>query len=157
MRHTINLFLILSLTIFGCSSTDKLASDVIENSSQETTSSATITETYWKLIELEGQALKMSENQEREIYFILKNEDTGIIGFSGCNTINGSYKLEEGNRIRFVQMATTMMACPDMEVDESTVLKVFNLTDNYTINGDTLSLNMARRAPLAIFEAVYLH
>lgn len=156
MRQTINLLFILSLTAFGCSSSDKPTSEETEPASLETTPNATITETYWKLTALEGQPVKMAENQEREIHFILKSEDMRVTGFSGCNHINGSYELEEGNRIRFTQMAATLMACPDVEVDESAVLEVFNLTDNYTINGDTLSLNVGRRAPLAIFEAVYL-
>jgi heat shock protein HslJ len=58
-------------------------------------------------------------------------------------------------RIGFSQMASTMKACPDVNVDESAFLKVFELTDNYTINDDTLRLNVGRRAPLAVFEAVY--
>ena len=155
MGQTFSVFFILSVALFGCHSANKLATNTSENTSQETTPNATITETYWKLTTLEGQPVKMGKNQEREIHFILKKEDARITGFAGCNTINGGYDLEEGNRIRFTQVAVTMMACPDEEVNEADVLKVFNLTDNYTINGDTLSLNVGRRAPLAIFEAVY--
>ncbi|MDQ7917980.1 META domain-containing protein [Mesonia sp. MT50] len=115
-----------------------------------------IVEKYWKLKTLEGQPVKMSKNQEKEIYFTLKMNENRVVGFAGCNGMSGTYKLEEGNRISFSQMATTMMACPDVDVNEADFLKVFELTDNYTINGDTLSLNVGRRAPLAVFEAVYL-
>lgn len=114
-----------------------------------------ITEKYWKLKTLEGQEVKMAENQEREIYFTLKNEENQVTGFSGCNTFGGSYGLEEGNRIRFSNMLSTLRACPDVDVNEPEFLKVFELTDNYRIDGDTLSLNVGRRAPLAVFEAVY--
>ena len=69
--------------------------------------------------------------------------------------MNGEYTLEEGNRIRFSNMAVTMKACPDVGVNEKEFLKVFELADNYTIQDDTLSLNVGRRAPLAVFEAVY--
>lgn len=116
---------------------------------------APIVEKYWKLKTLEGQDVKMADNQEREIFFTLKSADNKVNGFAGCNGISGEYTLEEGNRIRFKNMATTMKMCPDVDVNESEFLKVFELVDNYTINGEELSLNVGRRAPLAVFEAVY--
>lgn len=114
-----------------------------------------VIEKYWKLKTLAGKTVTMAENQEREICFTLKN-DGRVIGFAGCNTINGEYTLEEGNRIRFKNMATTMKACPDVNVDEQAVLEVFNTADNYTINDDVLNLNVGRRSPLAVFETVYM-
>ncbi|RTE55312.1 META domain-containing protein [Arenibacter aquaticus] len=110
---------------------------------------------YWKLTTLMGKEVEMADNQEREQYFILKSDHT-ITGFAGCNHFNGSYKLEEGNRIRFNEnLAVTMKACLDGNNNESAFLKVFKMADNYTINGDVLKLNVGRRAPLAVFEAVY--
>ena len=117
--------------------------------------SAPIVEKYWKLKTLEGKEIKMADNQEREIFFTLKSQDNRVTGFAGCNSISGEYSLEEGNRIRFSHMATTMKMCPDVQINESEFLQIFELADNYTINGDELSLNVGRRAPLAVFEAVY--
>lgn len=114
-----------------------------------------IVEKYWKLKTLEGKDMKMADNQEREIFFTLKSQDNRVTGFAGCNSISGEYTLEKGNRIRFKQMATTMKMCPDVNVKESEFLKIFELADNYTINNDELHLNVGRRAPLAVFEAVY--
>lgn len=114
-----------------------------------------IVEKYWKLKTLEGQDIVMADNQEREIYFTLKSEDNRVTGFAGCNTISGEYTLEEGNRIRFKNMLTTLKACPEVDVNESEFLQIFELADNYTIVDDVLSLNVGRRAPLAVFEAVY--
>lgn len=116
-----------------------------------------ITEKYWKLKTLEGKDIKMADNQEKEIYFMLKNDDNRVEGFAGCNTLMGSYSLEEGNRIRFSNMGATMMACPDVDVNDQDFLRIFQIVDNYTINGDELSLNVGRRAPLAVFEAVYFN
>lgn len=116
-----------------------------------------ITEKYWKLKTLEGKDVKMAKNQEKEIYFMLKTDENRVTGFAGCNTILGSYTLEKGNRIRFSNMGSTMMACPDVDVNESDFMKIFQIADNYTINGDELSLNVGRRAPLAVFEAVYFN
>lgn len=47
---------------------------------------------------------------------------------------------------------STMMACDNMEI-ETGFKKVLEQTDNYTVDGNTLSFNKARMAPLARFEA----
>lgn len=105
----------------------------------------------WKLKTLEGK--DVSNDEENEIFFELDSNEGRVHGFAGCNTFNGLYVLEKGMRIRFNQVATTMMACPEGEVKERDVMNVFNLANNYTIDGNTLSLNVGRRAPLAVFIA----
>lgn len=110
---------------------------------------------YWKLITLDGQPVLMTADQEKEQYFILKSDNT-INGFAGCNYFNGTYELQELNRIRFNEnMAVTKKYCADENIKEYDFLEVFMLADNYIITGDTLSLNVGRSAPLAVFEAVY--
>jgi len=113
-----------------------------------------IIEKYWKLKTFNGKPVKMAKKQAREAYFMLKTGGN-VKGFGGCNTFGGAYTLEEGNRIRFTQIHSTLLACPNVEVNESDFLKVFELADNYTIKSDILKLNVGRRAPLAVFEAVY--
>ena len=98
----------------------------------------------------------MEENQKREIFFTLKANDSTVSGFAGCNSLVGQFSIEKGNRIRFKNMGTTLMACPGISFNESEFLKIFELADNYTIKDDILSLNIGRIAPLAVFEAVYL-
>ncbi|TYC09667.1 META domain-containing protein [Bizionia gelidisalsuginis] len=114
-----------------------------------------ITEKYWKLKTLQGKAVVMAENQEREIYFTLKTEEHRIQGFAGCNTFSGSYTLEKGNKISFKHLATTLKMCQDVAVNETDVLSVFNTANNYTITGDTLILNSGDKISLAVFEAIY--
>ncbi|PIE50170.1 MAG: heat-shock protein [Flavobacteriales bacterium] len=110
---------------------------------------------YWKLKKLEGKKVEMVANQEREQYFIIRDNGT-IEGFAGCNSFYGNYKLEKGkSRIKFNNLLSTLRACPDVEINESKFLKVFELTDHYTINGDNLMLNIGKKAPLAEFEAIY--
>ncbi|MEO7081589.1 MAG: META domain-containing protein [Flavobacteriales bacterium] len=111
-----------------------------------------ITGTHWKLVTLEGQPEKKAENQEQDRYFTLDTADKTVSGFAGCNSILGSYALEDGMRIRFSNMGLTMRACPDVAVDEQAFMEVFAQADNYTITNGTLSLNVGRRAPLAVFE-----
>ncbi|NDV46795.1 META domain-containing protein [Paludibacter sp. 221] len=114
-----------------------------------------IIEKYWKLIEVNGKEVKTSENQAKEAHFILKLENNRVNGNGGCNSFFGTYVIKNGNRISFSQMGSTMMACLNMET-ESQFMRALEMTDNYTVNGDTLSLNRARMAPLARFVAVYM-
>lgn len=114
---------------------------------------AGVTEKYWKLVELNGQPVPALK---REPHLILKIEDGHVNGFGGCNGFTGAYELDEAtSRIRFGQLASTMMACPDMEL-ETAFHAVLRSVDNYSYDGDSLTLNRARMAPLARFEVVYL-
>lgn len=148
---------LIIITTIGCNTTKKDNSKSKDNSyiKKEIVSDNPITEKYWKLKTLQGKSIEMVANQEKEIYFMLKTNENSVVGFSGCNTFGGTYTLEKGNRIRFTQMLSTLKACPDVDINESEFLKVFELADNFTINGDILSLNVGKRAPLAIFEAIY--
>jgi len=134
------------LLAVSCSTTKK--------TNQKTMNDLAIKGTKWTLTTLEGKVVSSVPNQEQAIHFVLQ-EDGKVVGFTGCNTFNGNYTLEKGGRIRFSKMASTRMACPDTPVKEFDFLQVFELADNYTVNGNTLMLNVGRRAPLAVFEAVY--
>jgi len=112
------------------------------------------TNRYWKLVELNGRPLR---NLKRSLWFILRPEDERMNGFGGCNNFTGSFKLDEmASRIRFSQIATTSMACIEGMEEEALLHEVLRSADNYSLSGSMLSLNRARMAPLARFEAVYL-
>lgn len=159
MRLSILFLSLFSLVLMSCGGNKKAENDATVNDTrviEQGDFDQQIAGKYWKLIKLEGQEVEMAENQEREIFFTLNADDKTVGGFAGCNSITGEYELEEGNRINFKNMGITMMICPDVDVDESEFMQVFELTNNYTIHKDTLSLNVGRRAPLAVFEAVYM-
>lgn len=128
--------------------------DTMHNSSSDK-AAASITDTRWRLTELIGQPVDSSVN-DKEPFIMLSSEEQRLTGNGGCNTISGSYKLKEGNRISFSQMITTRMACPNMEVERQ-LLEVLEGADNYSLSGNQLTLNKARMAPLARFEAVDDH
>ncbi len=158
MKSTLTI-LVMALMIMSCNSDKKSDSESTDSTlesakSTEVTEIISIEQKQWKLKTLEGKDIAIVENQEKDMYFTLDRNENRVVGFSGCNTFNGTYSLEKGNRIRFTQMASTLKLCPDVDVNESEFLEVFELADNYTINGNELSLNVGRRAPLAVFEAV---
>lgn len=115
-----------------------------------------ITEKYWKLIELNGKKISAPTDQNKEAHFILKAEDSRLVGNGGCNTFGGSYELAEGNKIMFSNIVSTKMACPDVKY-ESDFLGVFEQSDNYSIKEGILTFNKAKMAALAKFEVVYFY
>ncbi|MFN3640898.1 MAG: META domain-containing protein, partial [Flavobacterium sp.] len=60
---------------------------------------------------------------------------------------------EDALRIKFSKVASTMMACDDMDTEQE-FAKVLETVDNYSLADGKLSLNKARMAPLARFEAI---
>lgn len=157
MRLSILFLSLFSFILISCGGNKKAENEATNNvvTTEQVNTDQVITDKYWKLIKLEGQDVEMVENQEREIFFTLNAEENAVGGFAGCNYITGEYELDKGNLIKFKNMGLTMMLCPDVDVNESELMEVFELTDNYTIHNDTLELNVAKRAPLAVFAAVY--
>jgi heat shock protein HslJ len=125
------------------------------NSSKKTTESVnpTLAGTYWKITELKGQPVVKSDAKEKDYYLKLDPSNNRISAFAGCNQMMGSFTTQEGNRITFSQLASTMKACPNMK-DEDVLKEILESADNYAISGNILSLNKARMAPLAKFVAV---
>ncbi len=114
-----------------------------------------LTEIYWKLVSLKGKRVEMDSGFHKEPHLILKDKDARFAGNAGCNNFMGSYKLEKGNKIKFSKVASTLMACPDMET-ESAFKDVLEKADRYTVEGKEMTL-FAGATPLAKFEAVYFH
>lgn len=129
-----------------------------QQTSQQRASQATakkdILNTYWKLIELRGKPIAQTDATRREPHIIFQSETNRVVGNSGCNSFNGGFELKDG-RLRISKVATTMMACPDIDYEQE-FFKALEMTDSYALNqtGDTLSLDKARMAPLARFKAV---
>ena len=153
MKNLILASLFLTLVSIGCKSPQKAVTS--QPKPQITTPKPEMEETYWKLTELMGKPIVVNEKMKKEIHIILKKEGNRVQGFSGCNTIMGGYELKEGNRITFTGMASTMMACPDLAT-ESEFNKMLGMVDNYSLNGNEMTLNKARMAPLARFVAVVM-
>jgi len=122
-----------------------------ETKNNETTNG--ITEKYWQLIEINGIQIENSKELNQEPYIIFKIEDNRIVGNGGCNGFSGSYELQQGNRIKISQVISTKMACLNMKI-EYQLFQIFSQVDNFTVSadGNFLSLNRARMAPLARFE-----
>lgn len=76
----------------------------------------------WNVTAVEGKAVQA----EQLPYVGFDTEKSMVYGNAGCNLISGTYRVE-GNtsKIELGHMASTMMACPNMELEQS-VLKALN-------------------------------
>lgn len=118
------------------------------------TPSYSLTNTYWKLTQLDGADVTMAPGQEREVRITL-TDDGKVHGFTGCNQVMGGYTLA-GTALRFTQLAGTRMACPPPLMQlESAVLGKLNSVTEYRFDGEYLVL-LKDGAPVARFESVYL-
>jgi len=154
------LFLLLSCCfipmIYACNnpknSTTSSDSTAAITETAPATPAVTITDKKWRLVELMGQPVADSING-KESFIILKMADSTYAANGGCNGLGGGFVLDEKKlRLQFKQGMSTMMACPDMSV-ENGLKAVLADVDNYTANDSILSLNKARMAPLARFRA----
>lgn len=109
-----------------------------------------ITGKTWRLVEINGQPIKLI-NPKNNPYFSLDKAEMRYSGHAGCNGVGGTFEIKpEMMRIKFNQGMSTMMACDDLET-ERLFTKALLAADNYSVNGNILSLNKARMAPLAKF------
>lgn len=88
----------------------------------------------WNIVEVNGEAVPSDLEQQPFLSFNL--QEKRIHGNAGCNTLNGGFLTDskKPRAISFPGTATTMMACPDMEL-EGKILKALNEVKSF----DTLS------------------
>ncbi len=133
------LFILLSFTALTANEAEVLKPNV------------TLTNTYWKLIDINNVPIKRSEKL-KEPYFILKAQNK-LSGFSGCNRFFGSYTTQD-NTISFTGVGMTRMMCRESMQLEHTFTKVFQEATHYKIQGEKLEL-FNNTQLLSSFRAVY--
>jgi heat shock protein HslJ len=119
-------------------------------------STAALQNTYWKLLRIGSEAVSVAEGQ-REPHLVLHGQGRGLVGFSGCNRVSGSFTLD-GETIHFGDVVTSRMACANDAAlrQEQRFLDVLPRTARWRIAGERLDLLDRDGAVLASFESVYL-
>jgi len=115
---------------------------------------ASLTETYWKLIELDGQPAVPGAGGH-ELHMVLTGEGSRVRGFSGCNRFTGGYQSNSG-KLTFTQLASTRMACMEGMELEQRFLDALGRTTRFSIQGDTLALYSGDDQPAMRFVTVAL-
>jgi heat shock protein HslJ len=94
--------------------------------------------TEWRLVDIGGQPAPAGADSTRHPGFTLIAEGRKVQGSAGCNRMNGTYQLD-GQKLKFGPLATTRMACPDMQT-ETAFLKALKATTRYEVSGSSLTL-----------------
>ena len=84
----------------------------------------------WIISEAAGEAIP--DGMEKQPFIEFNIAEKRLHGNAGCNLINGAFQVDDENpsAISFPQVISTMMACPDMEV-EGRVLKALNSVQSF--------------------------
>ncbi len=109
-------------------------------------------ETYWQLVELKGEPFYSNLGHEREPHIIFQELDSRVFGSGGCNRFMGGFTLFANDRIRLSKLASTMMACPNLE-QEQAFLRALESADKFVLSQNKLTLKDSQGKPAARFQA----
>ena len=104
----------------------------------------------WQLVELNG---KVVEGDADTHYIIFHSADNRMEAKADCNVLQYNYRIKHQLMLEVEQGLSTLMACPEGSVEDE-YREVLNTVDNLSCDGETLTLNKARMAPLAVFKLV---
>jgi putative lipoprotein len=124
-------------------------------SQQRSRPDASLFNTYWKPVELQGKPV-LTGSDQRELHMVLTGRDNRIRGFSGCNRFFGHYAVSN-DQLYFNQLASTRMMCFEAMEQEQQFLETLGSASRFEINGDVLMLYAADGRAILRFEAVYLY
>ena len=118
-------------------------------------SSATLENSYWKLVALGGAPARVVSNVAEPNLRLLPGAGQAR-GSTGCNGFSGPYQLS-GESLRFGRLTTTLRAGadPEMNRQERAFLDALAATRTWRVTGDTLVLS-GEKGAVARFIVVYL-
>ncbi len=150
MNQTIVLIISIA-SLIACAPKNQSAEESGNTVYVVTTRDTSLTDTRWKLVQINGVQVTSPSEIDKEKFIILNTNGNTVNGFSGCNTFAGTYELKGGDGIKFSQMTSTLMACDDMEME-----KQFNsmlaIVGSYDITGDTLFMYQTPPTAIVRFE-----
>ena len=103
--------------------------------------------TEWQLVQLDGRSVKAAPET-----FVLKLESGSISGFGACNRLMGSYTTGERRALKIGPVASTKMACPNLD-QEQQFLRALESTTHYDMDGPMLLL-LSNGELHAVFQAL---
>ena len=93
----------------------------------------------WSVVQLNGKKLDPADSKQLIVIDVARKH---LSGNAGCNRMNGNieYTDAQKNIIKFPQVATTRMACPDMK-GEQEFLEALNKVVRFQAEGETKPVN----------------
>lgn len=115
---------------------------VLQPSAAPTT---TLTNTYWRLLSIDGQPVAAPHGNAREPHLVLTDDGRATPRarvYAGCNQIGGGYSVR-GDELQFSEhMMSTKMACmPPLDAQEARMQRVMALHPlRWRVDGEQLTL-----------------
>lgn len=140
--------------VVGCASDEDGAAEApAETPASETMKpDVTLTNTYWKLVELNGATVEPGEGQE--LHMTLRGDDQ-VGGYAGCNQFTGSFTVT-GDGLSFGPIASTRRMCADAMPQEDAFLQALENAHRFAISGEDLAIEDANGEVTMRFAAVYM-
>jgi len=107
----------------------------------------------WVLEEMKGATVSKEDFNGKDVPNMEVNINSNrFFGFSGCNRMTGSLFYEK-DVLRFTQVASTRMACPNME-KESEFLTTLQASTNYKVENNRLYLSNGSKENLLVLRKI---
>lgn len=135
--------------IFLCNASNR---PVITLAKKESAVKVSMLKGEWKITSVNGEDVPSGMENQPFLAFDLKEKK--IHGNAGCNLMNGGFETNTGNArsISFPNVITTMMACPDMEL-EGKILKAMNEVKSFDVlSGGGIGMYDANGALILVLE-----
>lgn len=102
----------------------------------------------WYIASVDGK--NVTPNDENQWPYLHFNTQEGTLsGNIGCNQVMGAFTFTDGGKLRFDNLATTRMMCPDLTIEDA-MNKALPLVRSYSVNNvtGTLTLTSEQGTPL---------
>lgn len=93
----------------------------------------------WTLSSMGGEEIDTENLQKGAPQLTFDPDALRVSGHGSCNNLMGSFQMQK-NAIRFSQMASTMMACPNTELETTFTKKLSGRQLKYELTDDQLTL-----------------
>lgn len=112
----------------------------------------------WAIVSVNGKEVKVNGENHPSLSFVVDENTPGtvsVIGFNGCNYINGTFYVDGTKLAKAGEFISTMMACPDApyEYDINQALdRVTSYSLNHSASDHIMALNNASGTPLIVMR-----
>ena len=104
----------------------------------------------WHLASFKGKDIHYKEAMSEHAYIEFQ-EDSTLLGYTGCNNIQGAYEVGDALKLKFSKLVNTLKSCPEMET-EAEFLKTVNATVTYAFENNALVMFDEDHQKLATFK-----
>ena len=140
------IFIILS-AVLACSCRSN--TEAVTTTEEDTTTEVitALDSTHWKLESINGGALV--PNSYISLYF----RDEKVLGYSGCNQYGGSYSEVSSGKVKFSDVAFTLLGCyKEINDQESSYSQALAKTETYNFENGKLTFADASGKSLLVFQ-----